>query len=254
MADTTRPFHWGRPNPNYAGPSRAAAVDSDQLSFDDVMSDFVSESDQDDDQVTFGRDDAHEVLVGFVSDWLETTGHSDAAGVLIGPAGSPSDATPVTMDEFRRSPQSHLPPPSAYTSTRVGVSGDDHGITVDYGPKTRGTWTVDVVEDRSDFEAILDDKATRAAEATAAVTARTEANVARFRELASGGPKDFLVVDRTVSPRRGSERIYRLDTEKVERLQMDTDAVHDYVSVYLGDHLFGATYDPDTGVYSGFTD
>lgn len=25
MADTTRPFHWGRENPNYTGPTRAAA-------------------------------------------------------------------------------------------------------------------------------------------------------------------------------------------------------------------------------------
>lgn len=46
MADSTRPFHWGRPNPNYTGPEKAAEGNSAGGSAATASGDFASEEKQ----------------------------------------------------------------------------------------------------------------------------------------------------------------------------------------------------------------
>lgn len=44
MTDNTRPFHWGRPNPNYTGPEKAVASDASAATASAAAGDFSAPS------------------------------------------------------------------------------------------------------------------------------------------------------------------------------------------------------------------
>lgn len=44
MSDNTRPFHWGRPNPNYTGPEKATSSDASVATASAAVGDFSEPS------------------------------------------------------------------------------------------------------------------------------------------------------------------------------------------------------------------
>lgn len=83
MADTTRPYHWGRPNPDYAGPTRARR--QDQTPDPDPMED-MSDQDTTSDHFTF-TGERRTVPSGQVLNQIEAAVDLPDAGVSAGDVG-----------------------------------------------------------------------------------------------------------------------------------------------------------------------
>lgn len=266
MSDSNPQFLWGRPNPNYTGPTKASQ-DSGQMSFSDVMGDFIApdEAIEDSpDEVTFGKDtrENNRILREFIGNWAEESGNADSAGMMIRVEGSPEKTQYVKTEDLLNNPSFFIPPTSPTSGSKADISEGYGEVIVDYHDDRRGVWSIYPIADQAEFEfskatydersisEIMDPNSERA---YAAREARTMKNIEKF-DLASGGDKEFLITGHPQESYRSSKRTYTLDAEKVREMGMGVDSVHDYMSRYVGKHLFGGNYDPRSGTYSGFRD